>query len=186
MPEFYQNLIDDYCSILERVLVTINFTLISLLLTLYSISDDPVCSLEESSRNSPLNQLGILSASENNASFLSRITLWWYTHIAFEGWKKTFTDQQLWNLPKNLTTWHLFTKYTSHLENQSRSDSNSYQYMKLSDDQPIDIREDSWNSENEIKIKRIMARVYFWQFLSSSLCKLAYETIQFAIPILLR
>ncbi|XP_074603021.1 multidrug resistance-associated protein 1-like [Brevipalpus obovatus] len=151
-----------------------------------SLSDGPVSSLEKSNENLPPDESGMLSIPETSASFLSRITLWWYTQIAIEGWKKTLTNHHCRCLPKKLTTQYLFTKYTLCSGNQSERDQNSYKYRKLPVDQPDETEKTNWTSKNEINIAKITARVYLWQFLSSSLCKLAYETIQFSIPTLLK
>ncbi|XP_074596227.1 multidrug resistance-associated protein 1-like [Brevipalpus obovatus] len=166
-----------------------------MLLILSSFSDGPVCPMDEVVKKSPPDQAEILPTPETNASFLSQLTYWWYTQIAIKGWKKTLNHLDRWSLPKNLTTPYIFEKFTSYL--RKKPENEHFMYRKMPSEQSIhfqtnmEMRRPSRDnlpkeSVNELNVAKIIATIYYGQFFGCFLSKLAYEIIQFFIPVLLK
>ena len=121
------------------------------------------------------------SSPEIDASFLSKITFWWFNSLAILGYKKSLVTSDLYGLnedDKSNTICSEFDKnWLKQLPKNERSnESNSINFV------PDHINE----SIKKPGVLRTLISTFGCLFLSGAVIRLGYDLLQFASPLLLK
>ncbi|XP_074600432.1 multidrug resistance-associated protein 1-like [Brevipalpus obovatus] len=201
-PVFYQIFIEHhYYSAIETVLIVLYFWMLITTLILCSFSDGPILPLDQSQEMLPTSTdqrpTERRTSPEIHASFLNQLTYWWFTPMAIEGWKKSLTSQDLWDLGKDMKTQYSYPEFAAQLDKYTKSSPKidksphrSVEYNTNNADS-VNFEEDpskskSNETKNRVSILAIFSRIHIGHFLLAAFCKLLNDLVQFVTPQLLK
>ncbi|CAG5122310.1 unnamed protein product, partial [Candidula unifasciata] len=133
---------------------------------------------------------------EKDASFLSRITFWWFTSLVVQGYKRSLTQADLWSLNKEDTAeyvaqkfyknWNLNKEVPVHAVANGGANETSFIFKEGS----AILATYNPGAEEAKSPKRnlfpALVRTYFWFFLQAGLFKLFQDILTFVNPQLLK
>ena len=181
-PTFYQYIVIEKP---EYVLIMITYIINYLMIIVLFL----LCCFADSQTNYNLltetpNEETRKSSPETDASFLSKITFWWFTSLAILGYEKSLETSDLYNLNEddktNSTSSEFEKNWLKQLpKNKQNSQLNSNNFVP-------DLRHHINQSNKKPGVLRTLISTFGWHFLSGAVFRLGYDILQFANPLLLK
>ncbi|ESO87141.1 hypothetical protein LOTGIDRAFT_107213, partial [Lottia gigantea] len=127
-----------------------------------------------------------ISCPENSASFISKITFWWFTQLVIEGYKKALERKDLWSLNYVDTSSHIVQRFDKYWQYESQCVSNeNNDKIQFKDGQSYtEIK----NGQRTYKPRLLICLIKtFGGFcLKAAIFKFIYDVLQFVSPQLLK
>ena len=118
---------------------------------------------------------------QDRSSFPSRFTFWWFTGLAYQGWKQDLKFSDLWALRTNGSTRAVTAKLHELCGSRARSLSGSVAYEKSN----VNIAGEK-KSLKQRSVFPTIAKTFGLTFLTGAFCKLFHDILAFTNPQLLK
>ena len=124
------------------------------------------------------------SCPETDASFLSRITFWWFNSLIILGYKKSLVTSDLYDLNEDDKTNRISSEF---YKNWLQKLSKNQRDIQLNNSNFVpDLRHHINQSNKKPGVLRTLISTFGWHFLSGAVFRLGYDILQFANPLLLK
>ena len=126
---------------------------------------------------------------EVEASFLSKLTFWWFNQLAIVGFKKSLVTSDLYLLNEDDRTNSIAPKFDRHWLSQlprSERESDNHRLVSYRNNEANIETKVISGSKKQPGVLTTLSKTFGWYFFFGAILKLGYDLLQFIAPQLLK